>query len=46
MIAFILELIIAVAVSYWAWNSFGWWAGVLAFVLLMGITNSALSRER
>ena len=45
MIALIIELVIAFFVAYWAWNSIGWWAGILAFLMLMGITNSALARK-
>ena len=45
MIEFILELVISFVVSYWMWNGFRWWIGILAFLLMIGMTNFALARN-
>jgi len=46
MIAFILELIIAFVVAGFVVSKFGWITGIIVFFVLMGITNSALSKKR
>ena len=46
MIALLLEIVIAIAVSVFIISKLGWIAGIIVFFLLIGISKTALSKGK
>ena len=45
MIAFVLEIVIALVVSAFVVSNFGWIPGIIVFFIIIGISNNALRKD-